>query len=341
MGGRISEKLKDKCLQQRQGLLENQIPLYQKVLSFFSLYSMFLLLGTTPLGVQRFVVHSLQPFAVAGLVRLFATVIKHPWLSFIPLILFLYIFTRYLYNNHKKAIRQQSKIFSMQQTSGINYLRKSGIEFTSSKVDEDVEAPTPVDGTVSLNLTITQCDPEVLLNGKDTDEQLPGDEIRQPSVLQSLENNNDPPDDRRDILSSSPRSKSPRHISPKSRPVYRGMFSLPDDEEDKELDRVKSRTKERRASRSRRESHDHRRDSKDHRRFSGFQKLSQRTYSRLLRMISINDEEEKKNEEQFDNPEELSDFDSFSSDGSHMDYSSGSDSHSEIDSADISTDEER
>jgi hypothetical protein len=324
MGGKVSEKLRDKSLQKSQGLLHEQIPIYQRFLSYFSLYSFMLLLGTTPLGVQRFVVHTIQPFAVAGLGRLMTTVIRNPWLSFIPLSLLLIAVLRTLYRAHQKSLLHQSKIGI--HSSSINYTRKSVIQaLQPASADlaggDDLEAPSDkkeseIRPAVSSCLELTIMDPEISMS--------------RPRLGLGVESMDEEVGESKETERKKLSARSASSLSrTKSRPLYRGMFSLPDDDEaeDEKLQKVNRRTKERRESTrsNRRKSREHRRGSQDQRSSSLTGGL-QRTFSHLLRMVSISEDVEKKDNEEveFDHPE-LSDEDSgsFSSDGSRFDYSLG------------------
>jgi hypothetical protein len=334
MGGKIAEKLRERSLQKSQGLLHESTPIYERVLSYFSLYSLMLLLGTTPLGVQRFVVHTIQPFAVAGLTRLLATLIRNPWLSLIPLALLLFAVLRYLYRAHKKSLLQQSKIFSLANPSSINYSRKSEIQASQPPPAPapDLEAPldekeTETRSATSACLEMTIIDPEIQVS------------MSKPRLLLGAESVDEEVESKateRKMLTSRTASNVSRT---RSRPLYRGMFSLPDDEEadveDGKLRKVRMRTKERRES-----TRSARRGSQDHCRSSLTGGL-QRTFSHLLRMVSMSEDTEKERHDEgveFDDPE-LSDSD-FSSEGSRFDYSSGSSSGSSDEWIPSSTEEE-
>lgn len=258
-----------------------------------------LFLGTTPLGVQRLVVHTIQPFAVAGLAQLFVTVIRNPWLSFIPLTLFLLALLRYLYQTHNKSLLRQSKVFSL---SSANIEEISKIPDPSSDPHpacHDLEAlyQTEVRPAASVCLEMTIHDPEISMNEP---QLLLGTEMDE--VLGVTK--------RKKIMDRTSSSVSQR----KSRPLYRGMFSLTDDDEseDEKLGKVRKRTKERR-ERARRGSLDR------HNSLSGG---IQRTFSHLLRMVSFSEDiENKKQHERVEfEDHELSDSD-FSSEGSRFDYS--------------------
>jgi hypothetical protein len=332
MGGKVSEKLRARSLQERQGLFDDSVPLAQRVLSYFSFYSLLLLIGTTPLGIQRLVVHTLQPFAVAGITRLLSLVMRNPWLSFIPITLGLYALLRHLYRVDQKSRRQQSRIVSAQQRGGssVHYKRKTILESQPSQAkDPDLETgltqglALPDDpGEVSaIELRCAEALNRPL--GVDDDEGDEGKDSTNPAPLSSK------PSGRgyrltqptASNMSAVSRSRTPR-------PTYRGMFSLPDhdtDEDEATLRKVSQRAKERRASRrtSRRASLDTQQQQQ------GRKGSLHNSLSTLLRMISMTEDsgdhrEEKQREREavgFDDPEELSDFDSFSS-GSRFDYSS-------------------
>ena len=321
MGGKIAEKLRKRSLQKSQGLFDEQIPMSQRFLSYFSLYSVMLFFGTAPLGVQRLVVHTIQPFAVAGIAQLFVIVIRNPWLSFIPLTLFLSVLLRSRCQAHKKSLHRQSKIFSLSRAD-IEDAQGSKIPDPPSDpytACSDVEAlyQTEVRPAASVCLEMTIPDSEVSMSGP----QSLGTEMDE--VLGVAK--------RKKILDPTSSNVSQR----KSRPLYRGMFSLTDDDEseDEKLGKVRRRTKERR-ERAKRGSID-----RAHSLSGGIQ----RTFSHLLRMVSFSEDIENKKQHErveFDDPE-LSDSD-FSSEGSRFDYSiSGSDDSDEWIHSSAEEEEER
>jgi hypothetical protein len=325
LGGRVSEKLREKSLQERQGLLDDSVPLAQRLLSYFSLYSLLLFIGTAPLGVQRFVVHTLQPFAVAGIARLLSIVATYPWLSFIPITLGLSALLYHLYRTRENTRRQQSKVFSASQRgeggSSIQYRRKTEIQSApreATNVDHDLETGQGAVDEEPPSAIELRC-VEALrrpLGGSDDEDNESKDSNLSPPLPSR-------PSHRGHMLAqpSTSNASAKSRTRASRRPSYRGMFSLPDDDEADQA--ALQKIKRRRAGSSRRQSID--RDQQEQRRKSSLT----RPLSTFLRMISMTDDSEERRQEEkqreavvFDDPdEELSDFESFSS-GSRYDYSS-------------------
>ncbi len=288
----MTENLKEKSLQKHQGLFEEDesISSSQRFISYFSLYSLLLAIGTTPPTIQKFLVHSLQPIGVAGIAFTFSVIVNRPWLSFIPIVGILFIFGRNISLHRRRYLAKKSSAFRTHPYLGnVNY-RKSQLAGMSLELAGE---ETPID-PVELSLTSLDATPADTVNN--AAKKTPLEEIfcELSGLDMEVEGN--------EILGS----ESP--VRSKTRPVYRGMYSLPtDDGNDNKSPKKSSRKIIRKSSSS----------------LSQLRSLSHRTLSRVLRMISMNEAES-------DSSDNDSFGDSFSSESRF-----GFDSDSEVSESDF------
>ena len=274
------------------------------------------------------IVHSLQPIAVAAIAYVLSEIRRRPWLSFIPIVVVVVIFYRNICIQRKKSLSRKSRVFNSQQTGDqqVKYTRRSTIAKTNTSHSnpslipsvkqeedkcvemravqpavepcEDPQPPPTVDSGVGAVYESLQ-----MVASEDVEAGLyhtPLGEIFCDLEALSEEKSASVSNEQVRQLSRKFSSKS----RSRSRRQYRGMYSLPDDD----MSETSSRS--------------------FHQQKSGKMKkskfLSQKTFSRILRMISFeNPQKEDRDYEDEEEDDDDSFFDSYSS-GSRNSYGSES-----------------
>ena len=334
MGGKIVEKLKNISLQKHQGQFENSLSCTQQFFSYFSFYSLMLFLGTSPPPIQKIVVHFLQPIGISAIAYLLSEIVHHPWMSFIPILIVVGIFYRSICLERKKSLSRKSRVLNSEQTESeqvrytqrtINTVRTFTETGTRVTTLQDPSLTTEDNNNDNNNLEVR---PAQIVHHSLVPLQLisPSHSLREDSFIDETSS----PDIADSCLYETPLadifsdleafegvekessyqpvpqlSKKLSSKSP-SRRLYRGMFSLSDDDM---TETSPSSFRQRRTTRRTRSE-------------KSSPSLSQSSFSGILRLISFENSVVQKDNGNDDGDDDDDDFDSFSS-GSR--YSFGSD----------------